>query len=384
MANRVVICGGGFGGIAAARRLRSVLGSEDDIVLIDRATHFAMGFRKTSEVVGREPMAAGSRPLKALEAFGIRVVHADITSIDPGARTVVAGGERFEGDALLVALGAETVPSAVPGLAEHGIDWYSNAGVSRAAEAVASLERGRIVVGIFGVPYKCPPAPFELALLLYESAAERGARKLEFEVITPLPLSIPVIGKAGCDAIEGRLLGRMIGLRREAKAERVEAGNVVLAGGDEVPFDVLLAVPPHRVPSVVTDAGLAPAGGWIKANPRTLETSFDGVWAVGDACMIPMATGQPLPKAGAFAESEGIVAAERIAARLQGRGTDASFEGEGACFLEVGSGEAMMVRGRFLAEPAPDVELTAPSKEFLAAKEEFERSRLDAWFGPAA
>lgn len=374
--NRVLVLGGGFGGIAAAHRVRERMGDAVEVILVDRATHFAMGFRKTSEIVGREPVAAVARPLAALESFGIRYRNATVDAIEPAARAAVAGGERIEADALIVALGAETNPSAVPGLREHGIDWYSWDGVARAAAAVR--DAARVAIGIFGVPYKCPPAPFELALLLREQAP-----RLEIECFTPLALTIPVIGQVGCEAIEGRLAGQMITLRREAKATSVEPGRVVLEGGGEVPFDVLLGVPPHRVPQVVVDAGLAPAGGWVKTDPRTLQTAHEGVYAVGDVVAVPMANGNPIPKAGAFAEGEGIVVADRIAARLEGKEPEATFAGEGACFLEVGSGEAMMVRGNFLAEPAPAVELTRPSKEFLEEKHRFEAARLDAWFGSA-
>ena len=119
-------------------------------------------------------------------------------------------------------------------------------------------------------------------------------------------------------------------------------------------------------------------------NPRTLETSFDGVYAVGDVTAIPMANKQPIPKAGVFAEGEGEVVAERIAARLAGRDPAETFAGEGFCFLEIGNGMAQFVRGNFLADPEPQVELTPPSAESLAEKDRFEEQRLDAWFGPAA
>ena len=383
MANRVLILGGGFGGVAAANRLRKLLQTEDEIVLVDRRSHFMMGFRKTSAVVGREPMEAGMRPLAALEKKGIRVVSADATSIDPAARAAEVGGERIEADALIVALGAETVPDAVPGLRDHGINVYSADDVPRAADALASLESGRLAIGIFGVPYKCSPAPYELALLAQERLRERGSRAT-VTVFTPQPMSIPVLGKAGCVSIEDRLAGQGIEFRPDSKAERVEAERVVLAGGGEIPFDVLFAVPPHRVPKVVVDAGLAEQGGWVKVKPRTLETSFADVYSVGDVTGIPMANKQPMPKAGVFAEGEGIVVAERIAARLAGLEPDAIFDGEGFCFLEIGGGEAMFVRGNFLAEPEPDVELTTPSLEALAEKARFESDRLDTWFGPGA
>jgi sulfide:quinone oxidoreductase len=340
-----------------------------------------MGFRKTMAVIGREPMDTGRRPIAALRDRGVRVIEGDITRIDPSARAAEVDGDRIEADALLVALGAETVPGAVPGLAEHGINVYSAEEVPRAAEALARLDSGRVVIGIFGAPYKCAPAPYELAILAKEATDARGA-KLDYTVFTPQPMSLPVIGKAGCEAIEGRLAGLWIEFRPDTKVERVEAGRVVLEeGAGEIPFDLLLAVPPHRVPPVVVEAGLAEKGAWVKVDRATLETAFDGVYAVGDVTGIPMANGQPVPKAGVFAEGEGIIVAERIAARLLGREPDATFGGEGFCFLEVGNGEAMLVRGNFYAEPAPAVELTLPSREYFEQKTVFERERLASWFG---
>lgn len=378
---RVVICGGGFGGIAAARRLRALLPDEDQVVLIDKGTHFAMGFRKTSDIIGRASVEDGSRALADLKNFGIDVIQAEITAIDPATKTVSAGGQVYTGDALVVAMGAQTVPDAIPGLVEHGIDWYSFDNVGRARDAVAAMDSGKVAIGIFGVPYKCPPAPFELALLLREAAMERGAR-LDIEVFSPLPSSLPVLGPLGCEAIEGRMLGVGIDFKRGTKATSVEAGVVHVDGGDDIAFDLLLAIPPHRAPAPVVDAGLTGPTGWVKVDPATLETGVDGVYAVGDLAAMVMANGQPMPKSGAFAEGEGTVVAERIAARFAGREPDARFYGDGACFLETGMGEAMLVRGRFLAEPAPEVELTPPSKAFLEEKHTYEAARLDEWFGP--
>ena len=379
MANSVLILGGGFGGVSAATRLRE-LAPDAEITLVDRRSHFMMGFRKTMEVVGREPMEAGRRPLKALEAKGVRVVQADITAIDPTARAAEFGGERVEADALIVALGADTAPGAIPGLAEHGINFYDSAEVPRAAQALASLKTGRLAIGIFGVPYKCAPAPYEMALL----AREVVPSVVTVTAFTPQPMSLPVLGKAGCESVESRLSGAGVEFLTDSKAERVEPGRVVLAGGGEIAFDVLLGVPPHRVPKVVVDAGLAEPGAWVKVKPRTLETSFEGVYAIGDVVGIPTATKQPIPKAGVFADSEGRVVAERIAAHLAGREPETVFDGEGYCFLEIGGGMAQYVRGNFLAEPEPEVVLTPPSAESLAEKGRYERDRLDGWFGPAA
>lgn len=376
---RVLVLGGGFGGISAAHNLRALLDEGDEIVLADRRTHFMMGFHKSSIVVGRKGPEAGRRPLAALESRGIRIRNGAITRIDPPNRAAEVDGERIEADALVVALGADVSPGAVPGLAERGINVYEADGAARAAEALESRDEGRVLIGIFGAPYKCPPAPFEMALLAHDAAKERGAG-LSFSLVSPLPMSLPILGPAGCNPLETRIASEGIEFRPNSKPERVEEGRVILAGGGEVPFDLLLAVPPHRCPPVCVEAGLAPQGGWIKVDARTLETGTDGVWAVGDATAIPLSNGQAIPKAGALADEEGKVVAARIAAVLAGRRADAEFSGEGACYLEIGRGEAMLVRGHFFADP-PQVELTSPSPEHMAHKDAFERERLDAWFG---
>lgn len=378
MPKHVLVLGGGFGGIAAAVHLRRIA-PDVDVTLADHGTHFKMGFRKTMELTGRGTVAEGSRPLSALSRHGIRVLHGEVTMLDPVARSAVVGGTMIDADAILVALGAHGDPGATPGFTEHGLDVYGG-DVARAAEALAAMTAGKVVIGILGNPYPCSPAPFEMAMLIEEGARERKAR-IDLTVFSPLPSSLPVVGPAGCEAIEGRLAGRLIDFRPHVHAQSVEAGRVIVKDGDAIPFDLLLGIPGHVVPQVLVDAGLAPPGGWVKVTPSTLQTAADGVWAVGDCVGMMIGDGsKPLPKAGVLAENAGIVAAERIAAFLSGADSDAVFRGDGGCYVESGDGEAMMVRGQFLADP-PQVELTPPSREHVESKERYERERLADWFG---
>ncbi len=376
---RVVVLGGGFGGVAAALGLRKRLPAEDEVILVDRRTHFMMGFRKSWVVTGRAPAEEGRRPLSALEKKGIKVVNGTVTAIDPAAPAAEVDGRRLGADALVVALGAELGPEEVPGFAEHALSFYDRAQLLRISEAVKNFKGGRVLIGIFGLPYKCPPAPFELALLLNDFFKGRAV-PAAIEVFGPQPMAIPLLGPAGCAAIEGRLAAQGIAFLPNRKAREVRPGEVVF-DGESRPFDLLLGIAPHRAPAVVREAGLVGPGGWVRIDPETLATAFPNVYAVGDVTEVLMADGRPLPKAGVFAEAEGEVAAEQIAARFAGREPEKAFTGEGHCYLEVGGGEAMVVRGRFLERPAPAVELVGPAPEFLAEKLAFEARRLEAWFG---
>jgi sulfide:quinone oxidoreductase len=376
--HRVIVLGGGFGGIATAVALRSRLEPADEVVLVERRPTFVMGLRKNWGLVGSSTLAAGERPLAALRERGIDVVAGTIDAIRPAAREADVEGRTIAADALVVALGAERDPDRIPGFREHAIDVYDEAANGAGAAAIEGFAGGRVVIGIFGVPYPCPPGPYELALLLADHLGERGVPGGLF-VFTPQAGSLPVLGDAGCAAFDGRLAGEGITFRPKTTATAVEPGAVV-AADTRIPFDLLLGVPPHRVPAVVTAGGLAEPGGWVKVDPATLETRFPGVYAIGDVTAIPLSSGQPLPKAGVFAHAQGEVVASRIADGFAGREPTAAFDGHGMCFLETGHRRAAMVRGNFYASP-PDVELAEASEEHLAAKHAFESDRLASWFG---
>jgi sulfide:quinone oxidoreductase len=375
---RVLILGGGFGGIATARRLKQRLDDQDEVILVDRRDHFMVGFRKTWALTGQSTLEAGQRPLDSLTRLGVRVMRDPVTRIDPAGRAAWMGDQQISADALVVALGAELASDAIPGFEDHAHNVYDPLEVPRAAQALADFPGGTLMIGIFGVPYKCPPAPYEMALLVRDALEERGV-EAPIEVFTPQPVSMPILGQTGCDVIESRLADRGITFLPNRKATMVEKGEVVFAN-ERRRFDLLFGIPPHRPPAVVRESGLVGESGWVTVNSRTLETPFAGVYAIGDVVQVAMANGKPLPKAGVFAEAMGETVADRIASSFTGQEPEAAFTGEGGCYLEVGGGQAMMVKGHFMAVPAPEVALIEASSQLLDEKRSFETGRLQAWF----
>lgn len=375
---RVLILGGGFGGIAAAVTLRERLDPADEVVLVERRATFVMGLRKNWGLLHAGAIAQGERPYSLLAARGITVVQGTIDAIHPADRAADVDGRRLDGDALIVALGAEQDVDRVPGFREHVINTYDRDQSERGRAAIEAFRGGRLLIGIFGTPYPCPPAPFELALLLHDRLSERGV-DATLQVFSPLPMSLPILGQAGCSTFELGLELSGIDFLRQQQATAVEPGAVVV-GESRLPYDLLLGVPPHRVPRVVAASGLTDGGPWIKVDPRTLQTAIPGVYAIGDVTVVPLSNGQMLPKAGAFAHAEGEAVTSRIADEFAGREPSATFAGEGTCFLETGGGTAAMITGQFFTDP-PAVRLTDPAPEHLAAKHAFESDRLSAWFG---
>jgi sulfide:quinone oxidoreductase len=376
---RVVILGAGFGGIATATALREQLAEGDEIVLVDRRDDFAMGLRKTWAILGISPIAYGTRSLASLAARGITVLQGTVSGIDPGDRTATVDGSVLEADALVVALGAEPATDAIPGLAEHGHNAWDRAHLDQVHGIVDAFRGGRAVVGIFGTPYPCPPAPYELAILLADRFDLRGI-DADVTVFAPMPIVLPILGASECVPLDRRLEEHGITFLGNRVAMEVTERAVLLASDDQLPFDLLLAVPPHRCPAVLVEAGMAAAGGWVKVDRATLETGHPGVYAIGDATLIPLANGMPLPKAGLFAEKQGMAVASRVAAVLRGEVPTATFDGQGTCYVEMGSGEASTVSGDFFDDP-PSVSLSMPDAQQRAAKERFEMDRLARWFG---
>src|SRR5690242_16668553 len=183
---RVLILGGGFGGIAAAHRLKEKLGNEVEVILVDRRPYFMVGFRKSWALIGESPLEAGQRQLGSLSKYGVDVRRGNVDAIVPLEKAAVVDGEKIQADALIVALGAELMPGAVQGFKEHAYNVYDPEDIPRAEKAINDFKGGRLVIGIFGAPYKCSPAPYEMAILLNEKFRAKKI-KATVEVFSPQP-----------------------------------------------------------------------------------------------------------------------------------------------------------------------------------------------------
>ena len=379
----VLILGGGVGGVVAANMLRKSLPKHHRVVLIDREPSFVFAPSFLWLMTGGRTAEKISRPLARLEKRGVEVVQGEIERIDPEKREVFVGGRSLTGEYLIIALGAELAPEAVPGLKEAGHNFYTLAGAEALRDRFAGFTGGKLVVLTAAPAYKCPAAPYEAAMLLEYACRKRKIRDLtEIDLFAAEPGPMGVAGPAVSNAVRQMVEAKGITYHPNHQIKEVDAGGrrLKFASGVEARFDLLAYVPPHRAPTVVREAGLVSESGWVEVNRQTLETRYAGVYALGDVVAIPLKLGKPLPKAGVFAHAEAEVVARNIARAITGKGKPASFNGDGQCFIETGDGKAGIGKGNFYAEPVPQVKIRPPSRHWHVAKVLFEKEWLRRWF----
>lgn len=378
MRTRVLVLGAGFGGLELTTILSDAFGETLDIVLVDKNDAFVFGFSKLDVMFGRQSATEVRHSYRDIVKPGVRFLQSIIRSIDPSARRVVTDDGTFDADILVVALGADLDPAATPGLVEGGNEFYTVAGACALRDALPRFARGPAIIGVTGKSFKCPPAPSEAALLLHDYLTARGRREAtEISVVMPFGTPIPPSPETS-QAILAAFAERGIKFVKDSlvKALVPDRKVAVLSDATEMPYELFLGVPVHCVPTVVVESGLAAdAYGWVPVNKKTLETTFPGVYAVGDV------NGVGTPKAGVFAEGAARVVATAIIARFRGGPSPEAYKGAGSCYVEFGHGQVGRVDVDFLSGPKPTGIYQEPSEALAAEKVQFGSSRLQRWFG---
>jgi sulfide:quinone oxidoreductase len=375
MKSRVLVLGAGFGGLELATTLSEGLGEDADVAVIDKGEAFVFGFSKLDVMFGRREAEEVRLPFADFAKPGVRLLRETVVSIDPEARSVATDAGVHEADFLVVALGADYDMDATPGLAEDGNEFYSVPGAERAAGVLQAFEGGRVVIGVCGAPFKCPPAPSEAALLLHDYLVERGIRAdSQITFLMPLPSPVPPSPETS-EALLAAFAERDIDFHPGARIVSLDPDRkvVVLKDGEEVPYDLFLGVPKHRAPDVVVESGMT-EDGYIPVDSATLETRFPGVYAVGDVTTVGV------PKAGVFSEKAARVVAESLIARIRGGEGPDAYDGRGSCYVEFGAGRVGRVDVDFLSGPRPTGTFKEPSAALATEKDHFGSSRRARWF----
>lgn len=373
----VLILGAGFGGLELAARLSGSLADEVRVVLVDRNDSFTFGFAKL-EILFRAVLPAAVRvPYADIAHPGVEFRQEEVTGIDPRTRHVVTDRSEYDPDILVVALGADYDPAATPGFVDDGYEYYSIDGACRLRDRLDSFDGGAVILAILSVPFKCPPAPYEGAMLLHENLTRRGVRdRTSIQMVSPMDSPIPVSPDTSAAIVEA-LAQRDIGYFPGRRVHALDPSrHMALTRTGDLAYDLFIGVPKHRVPAVVEASGLTVGGtdGWIAVDPRTLETPYPGIYAIGDCA------DAPVPRAGVFAEDAARTVTAGIAARVRGSTPSEKYLGRGVCHIEFGDGLVGKVDADFLSGPAPVAPFSPPSVELAREKADSAAARLGRWF----
>jgi sulfide:quinone oxidoreductase len=368
---RVVILGGGVGGTLTAnlvaRKLKARIARGEAKVTVVDATgkhtyqpgymYIAMGHQRPERLIRNE---------RSLLDGNVDLVVDLVQRIDvESSRVELASGEALHFDQLVIATGSRLAPETIEHFDQEAHHFYTAEASARMRRALDAFTGGKILIGIAGIPYKCPPAPLEVAFLLDSELRERGLReKSELQFLSPInrsftiesvsEMATPIFEEKGIDL---QLLAGIDSIDAERKV-------VITDAAEEYPYDLLICVPPHKGAQVVIDSGLAPKSGWVPTDRHSLQVKkiagpgmkdedvarYANIYALGDA------TDLPLSKAGSTAHFEAPIVAERVAAAVLGRkpsGKHALYTGKVMCFFEVGDGKGTILSFDYDKPPKP-------------------------------
>jgi len=392
---RILILGAGFGGLTAANFLQKNLSSlsesvEYQISIIDQKDYFMMGLVNLWILSGIRTLEDSKIDLNRLEKRGIRYLNNKITRIDLASKTVNITGSstpKIKYDYLIIALGTEYAVEEVNGFLENeGFNLYDPEQVPKLRERILSLRKGRIAICIASIPYKCPPAPYEASLLINDILVKNGTRdSIDIDIYTPTPISLPVAGVKVSKDVINLLSNNHVNFHPLHKIRTVlDMEKIEFENGSSVDYDLLILIPPHKVPEIVRNSGLFSQGeNWINVDKFSLKTDYENVFAIGDVTEIKVNENVAIPKAGVFAEAQAKVVGQQIVDDIvndKNKQSSPRFDGKGFCFMEVGNDKAGYVAVDLYHEHGPATLLEPPSEESYKKKLDFERSKLNEWF----
>jgi sulfide:quinone oxidoreductase len=389
---RILILGAGFGGLTTANLLQknlSLSSVEHQISVIDSKDYFIMGLVNLWILSGIRTLEDSKVALSRLGNKGISYLNGEVTAIDPVSRTVTIKGSstlRLEYDYLVIALGSEFALEHVRGFLENGgSNLYDAEQVPKLREKILSLKKGRIAICITSVPYKCPPAPYEASLLINDILVKNGTRdSIDIEIYTPTPIALPVAGTKVSQDVINLLDESHVNFHPLHKIKTVsETKEIEFENGNRVNYDLLIGIPPHKVPEVIRNSNLIKQGqNWINVDKFSLKTDYQNVFAIGDVNEIKVNENVAIPKAGVFAEAQAKVVSHQIIDDIENNRDNLSsskFDGKGFCFMEVGDKKAGYIATDFYNEVGPVTLLEPPSEESYEKKLDFEKSKISEW-----
>ncbi|MBI1937050.1 MAG: NAD(P)/FAD-dependent oxidoreductase [Ignavibacteriales bacterium] len=378
----VVILGGGIGGIVTANKLAKLLPLHYEITLIEKNEfhYFAASF--LWQMVNKRKQNQVTSSLRKLIDGRVKILFEEVKQIDAENKLITTEKNQLHFEYLVIALGATVDQSPFSQNHRDVHNYYTVEGAENLRNALQKFRGGKISLIVSSLPYKCPGAPYEGAMLIKDFYIQRQLEKnVSVDIYTPENLPLPVAGPELGNSVKEILDAKGIGFYplQQTTSINYNEKKIAFASGLSVDYDLLVLIPQHKAPEVISKSALADESGWVPVDKGTLETKYKNVFALGDVTSITIpgrwAPDKPLklPKAGVFAHAQALVVSEIIASRISGIETNASFCGDGFCMLEAGEDLAGFAYGDFFASPHPDVKMKNAGIKWHLGKVLFEK-----------
>lgn len=334
---RVVVIGGGWGGLSAARNLKSHMPAAE-ILLVEPKKAFKSCPLSVHYIVGQRPASSLVFGFEALEKLGVRHVQDTVETIDRASRIVVTGSTRLSYDFLVLSPGIDYMEDAIPGFREHkaklpiGFRAFEQEAVKRALDAYSG---GDIILSVPPMPFRCPIAPYERAAMFADwlSRKQLPGKVILLDQNPDIPIGKPAISAAFVelhkDRLEHHLNVKLLSVNAETRVVETDKGKLS--------YGMAALVPPQQAAGIVRKAGLGDR--WAKVRfPTFLAAADDRIYVIGDS------VGSMLPKSGHLAFETGARVADHIAQRVADKSVSASLDLPNAiCFAFFNAKEAMAV-----------------------------------------
>jgi sulfide:quinone oxidoreductase len=339
---KVLILGGGFGGVVAAERLAEQLGDEHQITLVSRSRQFVFYPALVRLAFGKAEPADVSFDLRqTMLNRRINFIEAEVAHIDPVERSVIIAHGQVEGklpyDYLVFALGRRLATERIIGFYEHAHHLLNVDKAISFGKAVKQLHAGRAVFGQCSGA-RLPVPVYESAFALARRLEEKGEReRVRITIVSPTTLDLELGDVNAAAAIRKALDEHQIEFLPNLDIESLTQDSAITKTGASIDFNLLMLVPPFRGSSAASYLGITNEEGYINVDSTMRVAGEERIYAVGDC------TNFDGPKMGHMAVRQAEVAAANLAAEINGHAPVARYQHESEFIIDEIRGGSLYV-----------------------------------------
>ncbi len=317
---KVVILGGGTGGVIVANLLGRKAKKQADVTLVSKQDNVFYEADLPFRIFDKKSLNSMYKPVRKVVNKRVNILKEEVTGLDIENKSVsFASGNNLSFDYLVIATGAHYDYDSVPGFKEGANHYYNEEGIHELRKSLDDFVEkgtgGNVVVGIADLPFKCPVAPLEGIFMMEHFLRRKKLRnKTNLHYLSPIGGAFS-IEKANVH-IEKKFAKKNINLHTFFNTETIHADKKVVESleGDEIEYDLLLMVPPHTGQLYLQGSPIADESGWVNVNTKTLQNEeFPFIFALGDTANLPVS------KAGSSAHYQAMAVAHNLVDVLKGK-----------------------------------------------------------------